>query len=100
MLCLLKTPLRLAGLAGVVNDALAFYFADAAFAHAFVARFCCGYRVETIAGEVTSARGTLIGYLPQEVETLALAFGFAVFGWGSVFSAVMRASGDGQVIST
>ena len=39
-----------AGLAGVVNDALSFYFADAAFAHAFVARFCCGYRVETIAG--------------------------------------------------
>src|SRR5260370_42456181 len=32
-----------AGLPGVVNDALAFYFADAAFAHAFVARFCCGY---------------------------------------------------------
>jgi hypothetical protein len=39
-----------AGLAGVVNDAIAFYFADAAFAHAFVARFCYGYRVETIAG--------------------------------------------------
>ena len=39
-----------AGLAGVVNDAIAFYFADAAFAHAFVARFCCGYRVETIEG--------------------------------------------------
>jgi hypothetical protein len=39
-----------AGLAGVVNDAIAFYFADAAFAHAFVARFCCGYRVEAIAG--------------------------------------------------
>ena len=39
-----------AGLASVVNDAVAFYFSDAAFAHAFVARFCCGYRVETIAG--------------------------------------------------
>jgi hypothetical protein len=39
-----------AGTAGIVNDAIAFYFADAAFAHAFVARFCCGYRVETIAG--------------------------------------------------
>ena len=39
-----------AGLAGIVNDAIAFYFADAAFAHAFVARFCCGYRVETIGG--------------------------------------------------
>lgn len=39
-----------AGSIGVVNDAIAFYFADAAFAHAFVARFCCGYRIETIAG--------------------------------------------------
>jgi hypothetical protein len=39
-----------AGLAGIANDAVAFYFGDAAFAHAFVARFCCGYRVETIAG--------------------------------------------------
>ena len=39
-----------AGTTGVVNDALALYFEDAAFAHAFVARFCCGYRVETIEG--------------------------------------------------
>ena len=39
-----------AGSVGVVNDAIAFYFADPAFAHAFVARFCCGYRVETIDG--------------------------------------------------
>ena len=39
-----------AGHAGIVNDAIAFYFENAAFAHAFVARFCCGYRVETIAG--------------------------------------------------
>jgi hypothetical protein len=39
-----------AGLTGVVNDAIAFYFTDSAFAHAFVARFCCGYRVETIDG--------------------------------------------------
>jgi len=33
-----------AGLVSVVNDAVAFYFEDAAFAHAFVNRFCCGYR--------------------------------------------------------
>jgi hypothetical protein len=33
-----------AGLVGVLNDAVAFYFDDAAFAHAFVNRFCCGYR--------------------------------------------------------
>ncbi len=39
-----------AGLDGVVNDAVAFYFADAAFAHAFVNRFCCGFRVEAVAG--------------------------------------------------
>ena len=40
-----------AGLASVVNDAVAFYFSDAAFAHAFVARFCCGYRLEAIEGQ-------------------------------------------------
>jgi hypothetical protein len=33
-----------AGLVGVVNDAVAFYFEDAALAQAFVNRFCCGYR--------------------------------------------------------
>jgi hypothetical protein len=33
-----------AGLIGILNDAVAFYFDDAAFAHAFVNRFCCGYR--------------------------------------------------------
>jgi hypothetical protein len=32
-----------AGLTGVLNDAVAFYFEDAGFAHAFVNRFCCGY---------------------------------------------------------
>jgi hypothetical protein len=39
-----------AGTTGIVNDAIAFYFDNAAFAHAFVARFCCGYRIETVAG--------------------------------------------------
>ena len=34
-----------AGVRGVRNDALALYFADAAQARAFVARFCCGYRM-------------------------------------------------------
>lgn len=33
-----------AGFSGVVNDAIAFYFADPAAARAFVARFACGYR--------------------------------------------------------
>lgn len=33
-----------AGNGGVINDALAFYFADRAAAHAFVERFSCGYR--------------------------------------------------------
>ena len=32
-----------AGTAGVVNNAVAFYFADPAAARAFVARFSCGY---------------------------------------------------------
>lgn len=45
-----------AGMAGIVNDAIAFYFGNAAFAHAFVARFCCGYRVETIAGAFVVGR--------------------------------------------
>ena len=39
-----------AGTTGIVNDALTLYFEDAAFAHAFVARFCSGYWVETIGG--------------------------------------------------
>jgi hypothetical protein len=42
-----------AGFTGVVNDAVAFYFADPAFAQAFVARFCCGWRVETVDGAFT-----------------------------------------------
>ena len=33
-----------AGLTGVVNDAVAFYFDDTGSAEAFVNRFCCGYR--------------------------------------------------------
>ena len=33
-----------AGLRGVVNDAVAFYFADRAAASAFIGRFSCGYR--------------------------------------------------------
>jgi peptidoglycan/LPS O-acetylase OafA/YrhL len=33
-----------AGIGGVVNDALAFYFADREAARAFVERFSCGYR--------------------------------------------------------
>ncbi|HYU14149.1 MAG TPA: hypothetical protein VEK82_16340, partial [Stellaceae bacterium] len=33
-----------AGFAGVVNDAVTFYFADPADARAFVNRFGCGYR--------------------------------------------------------
>src|SRR4051812_18987230 len=53
--CLARRDLRgrglaPAGLIGVLNDAIAFYFDDAAFAHAFVARFCCGYRVEAVEG--------------------------------------------------
>jgi hypothetical protein len=41
-----------AGFAGVVNDAVAFYFAEPADARAFVNRFGCGYR----AGALVSAR--------------------------------------------
>jgi hypothetical protein len=61
-----------AGLAGPVNDAVAFYFADAAFAHAFVNRFCCGYRVEAVAGsfamrpETPAPRRPLLGHRTPE----------------------------------
>ncbi len=33
-----------AGTGGILNDAVAFYFADRAAARAFVDRFSCGYR--------------------------------------------------------
>ena len=58
-----------AGTTGVVNDALALYFEDAAFAHAFVVRFCCGFRVETIAGAFarrSDARSVRRGRPPKE----------------------------------
>jgi hypothetical protein len=38
------------GSRGVVNDALAIYFADATLASAFVARWCVGGKVETVDG--------------------------------------------------
>lgn len=41
-----KWEMTRAGLRGVVNDALAIYFVDAAVAKTFVARWCMGYRVE------------------------------------------------------
>jgi hypothetical protein len=39
-----------AGLRGVVNDAVAIYFLDAALAAAFVSRWCAGSRVEITEG--------------------------------------------------
>ncbi len=33
-----------AGIGGARNDAIAFHFADRAFANAFLNRFCCGYK--------------------------------------------------------
>ena len=39
-----------AGLRGVVNDAVAIYFLDAALASAFVTRWCAGSKVETAEG--------------------------------------------------
>lgn len=35
-----------AGFGGVLNDAIAFYFAEPADARAFINRFGCGYRAE------------------------------------------------------
>jgi len=37
-------------LRGVLNDAVAIHFADAALAGAFVARWCLGYRVAPVEG--------------------------------------------------
>jgi hypothetical protein len=44
-----------AGFAGIVNDAVAFYFENTASADAVVARFCCGYRVEAISPKASPA---------------------------------------------
>lgn len=38
------------GVRGVLSDAVAIYFLDAAIASAFVARWCAGYKVETAEG--------------------------------------------------
>jgi hypothetical protein len=35
---------------GVLNDAVSIYFLDATLASAFVARWCAGYKVETVDG--------------------------------------------------
>ena len=35
-----------AGTGGIVNDAVAFYFAEPDAARAFVGRFCCAYRAQ------------------------------------------------------
>ena len=44
-----------AGLIGVMNDAVAFYFKDSGFAHAFVSRFCYGYRPVEVNRDVEGA---------------------------------------------
>jgi hypothetical protein len=38
------------GMRGVLNDAVSIYFLDATLASAFVARWCAGYKVETVEG--------------------------------------------------
>jgi hypothetical protein len=42
--------MTLAGLRGVINDAVAIYFLDAALAAAFVSRWCAGSKVEISEG--------------------------------------------------
>ena len=44
-----------AGMTGIVNDAVAFYFDDAGLAQAFVNRFCCGYRPVEVKREINRA---------------------------------------------
>jgi hypothetical protein len=38
------------GMRAVLNDAVSIYFLDATLASAFVARWCAGYKVETLEG--------------------------------------------------
>jgi hypothetical protein len=55
-----------AGLRGVVNDALAIYFLDTALANAFVARWCLGFRVETIEGSYRLREDAPTEWIPSK----------------------------------
>jgi uncharacterized membrane protein YfcA len=88
-----------AGLIGVLNDAIAFYFDNAAFAHAFVARLCCGYRVEAVEGAFALRndtpplrRGASVHKTPQGTHTGQAGF-MTLFGWaglaGTTFAAAL-----------
>jgi hypothetical protein len=60
-----------AGLGGVRNDAVAFYFEDAAFAQAFVNRFCCGYRPVEINRDTEGAFAVRTQWPePRQIATL------------------------------
>lgn len=59
-----------AGLHGVRNDAIAFYFEDAAFAQAFVSRFCCGYRPVEINRDTTGAFAIRAELPPRQMAPL------------------------------
>jgi hypothetical protein len=51
------SAMALAGLRGVLNDAIAIYFDDAALAGAFVARWCAGYKVRERRRRLPDTRG-------------------------------------------
>jgi hypothetical protein len=69
-----------AGIAGVVNDAVALYFEDAALAHAFIARFCCGYRVEAI-GATPRRRRVVARRAPDERSWSRNSVSLTGLGW-------------------
>jgi hypothetical protein len=57
-----------AGMTGIVNDAVAFYFDDVALAQAFVNRFCCGYRPVEVNHTVEGAFSLRAGAPPGRAE--------------------------------
>jgi hypothetical protein len=71
-----------AGLGGVANDAVAFYFDDAAIAQAFVNRFCCGYRLLEAERNGSPSFSLRSANLPQDHTPLAQG----AFGSGDEFN--------------
>lgn len=97
-----------AGFAGIANDAIAFYCAGAALAKAFVIRFCCGYRVETVAGallaraEVPAPTRSAARKTPRRrissVASVSLAEWIGLAAATFVTAAVQGASGFGFAV--
>ena len=66
------------GARGIVNDAAAIYFLDAAVASAFVSRWCKGRQTEVEAGAVSRARGRASATHPGKGPPGRRSFPFTV----------------------